>query len=78
MHGTLRGGHAMGVRATALDDAGAYRIITSETLPDNFERGSWRRWRGGASPPGRSARGAAASRDRPDVRLPGDLPPAAT
>lgn len=35
---TLRGGHKVGVRAIALDGHGAFRILTSEILPDNVER----------------------------------------
>jgi Domain of unknown function (DUF4333) len=36
---TLEGGHKVGVRATALDGKGTFRIITSEMLADNVERG---------------------------------------
>jgi len=34
---TLRGGHKVGVRATALDGEGTFHIVTSEILPDNVE-----------------------------------------
>lgn len=36
---TLRGGHKVGVRATALDEKGAFHIVASEMLADNVERG---------------------------------------
>jgi Domain of unknown function (DUF4333) len=35
----LRGGHRLTVTATALDGLGALRIIASEMLADNVERG---------------------------------------
>ena len=35
---TLKGGHKVGVRATALDGNGAFHIVASEMLADNVER----------------------------------------
>jgi Domain of unknown function (DUF4333) len=36
---TLPGGHEVGVRATSLDGRRAFRIVASEMLADNVERG---------------------------------------